>query len=84
MSVISKNIFDGACTNYNYFTEINVGWTLTTGQDKTHTVFSGNQGSIAVKTASAMNNIRPVININPDTLYKSGDGTEKTPYIIEK
>lgn len=79
-----KNIFDGACTNYNYFTEINVGWTLTTGQDKTHTVFSGNQGSIAVKTASAMNNIRPVININPDTLYKSGDGTEKTPYIIGK
>lgn len=79
-----KNIFDGACTNYNYFTEINVGWTLTASQDNTNIVFLGNQGSIAMKTASAMNNIRPVININPDTLYKSGDGTEKTPYIIEK
>lgn len=79
-----KNIFDGECTNYNYFTEINVGWTLTTGIEKTYTVFSGNQGAVAIRNASVTNNVRPVININPDTLYKSGDGTEKTPYIIEK
>lgn len=79
-----KNIYDGECTNYNYFTEINVGWTITTGQEKTYTVFSGNQGAVAIRNASVSNNIRPVININPDVLYKSGDGTEKTPYIIEK
>ena len=63
---------------------INVGWTLTADKDKTYTVFTGNQGTIGMRNASATNTVRPVININPDTLYKSGDGTEKTPYIIEK
>lgn len=79
-----KNIYDGACTNYNYFTGINVGWTLTTGQQKTYTVFSALRGSIDVKNASISNVIRPVVNINSDVLYKTGDGTEKSPYVIGK
>ena len=79
-----KSIFDGSCTNYNYFTEINIGWTLTPSSNNTHTVFIGNQGSVAVKAASATNIIRPVVNINADALYKTGDGTENNPYIIGK
>ena len=77
------NLFDGSCSNYNYFAEINVGWTLTTGL-KTHTVFSANEAEIEVRTASLINTTRPVININSDILYKNGDGTQDNPYIIGK
>lgn len=78
------SVFDGACTNYNYFEDISVGWTMTAGLNKTYTVFTANQASLEVKNASSNNTIRPVININSDTLYKSGNGTEKDPYIIGK
>lgn len=79
-----KKTYDGSCTNYNYFTNISVGWTLTTGINKSYTVFTANQASVEAKNASATNIIRPVININSDILYKNGNGTEKTPYIIGK
>jgi len=79
-----KNIFDGACTNYNYLSTINVGWTINAGSEKTYTVFSNNQGAVSVKNASTSMIIRPVVNINADVLYKEGNGTETKPYIIQK
>ena len=79
-----NHIFDGSCTNYNYFDKINVGWTLTTGSKKTYTVFSANGATIDVKSASSMSVVRPVVNINADVLYNTGDGTKKNPYVIGK
>lgn len=76
--------YDGSCTNYNYFTYINVGWTLTANSDKTDEVFIVDQASLDIKKTSYKNIIRPVININTDVLYKTGDGTENTPYVIGK
>ena len=76
------NLYDIECTNYNYFFNINVGWTLNTSSDKSYVVFSSNGGAISYKNASVDSNIRPVININSNILYKSGDGTQSNPYVI--
>ncbi len=77
-------IYDGSCTNYNYFADINVGWTLTANSNRTDEVFMVDQVSLDIKNASYKNIIRPVVNINSDALYKTGDGTEKNPYVIGK
>ncbi len=79
-----KKVFDGACRNYNYLSTVNIGWTINAGSNKTYTVYNANQASVTVKNASTSSVIRPVININPDTLYKDGDGTETKPYIVQK
>ena len=77
-----NSIFDIECTNYNYFFNINTGWTLNAISDNSYVAFSSNGGSLYTKNASAENSVRPVININGNILYKSGDGTLDHPYDI--
>lgn len=77
-----KYIYDAECTNYNYFFDINTGWTFNASMDKSYVVFNSNGGSLTTRNASLENYVRPVININGNVLYKSGDGTEKHPYVI--
>ena len=79
-----KNIYDNMCTNYNYLEEIELGWTLNATSDYSQEVFVAIGATISPKNASSVNILRPVININSDILYKSGNGTEKDPYIIGK
>lgn len=77
-----KNIYDGECTNYNYFMYIPSTWTISASADKTYKVFAVNSGLISVKDASMPNNIRAVININSNVTIKKGTGTENDPYVI--
>ncbi|MBO5183054.1 MAG: hypothetical protein J6B64_01515 [Bacilli bacterium] len=77
------NMYDNECTNYNYFLNINTGWTMNASSDKTYNVFTSNGGTISYKKASNPSYIRPVININANVLYKDGDGTKDNPYKFE-
>lgn len=76
------NIFDNECTNYNYFLNIESGWTLNASSDKTYNVYNSENGTITYERASSSNYIRPVININANVLYKGGNGTKDKPYKI--
>lgn len=77
-----KTIFNVACTNYNYFFNIDSGWTLNAIEEKSDRVMYSSHGNIYNKKASDYSTVRPVININPNILYTSGDGTKEKPYII--
>ncbi len=76
------NVYDTECTNYNYFFNINTGWTLNASADNTYTAFNSNGGSVSFKRTSNEGYIRPVVNLNSNVLYKSGTGTSDDPYII--
>lgn len=76
------SLYDIECTNYNYFFNINVGWTLNASKDRSYVVFSSNGGSLSNKNASTTDYIRPVININGNVLYSGGTGTQSDPYLI--
>lgn len=78
-----KNIYDQSCTNYNYLYEINTGWTLNASSERSHIVFYSSYGAVYPKTTSTSSSVRPVININGNILYTSGNGTKETPYIIK-
>lgn len=77
-----QNSFDISCTNYNYMNSINTGWTLNTSSNNSYSVFTSDGGAVSIRNASTNNVLRPVININGNVLYESGDGTIETPYII--
>ena len=76
------NLYDNECTNYNYLYSYNIGWTLNASTDRSSIAFSSNNGEIVTKTTSYEGHIKPVVNINGNVLYKSGSGTEKSPYVI--
>jgi hypothetical protein len=75
-------MYDGECTNYNYFAYVPSTWTLNASTDKSYKVFSVNIGSVYVKDAAGDNYLRPVINLNPNVTVSKGTGTEKDPYVI--
>ena len=75
-------MYDGECTNYNYFTYIPSSWTLNASTDKSYKVFSVNIGSVYIKDASGDNYLRPVVNVNSNVTISKGTGTEKDPYVI--
>ena len=79
-----QNSFDISCTNYNYFNIINTGWTLNANEINSYMVYTSDGGAISNRNASTTSIIRPVININGDVLFESGEGTKEKPYIIEK
>ena len=76
------NLYDGECTNYNYFTYVRSTWTLNASTDKTYKVFNMNGGSIYAMDASGDSYIRAVINVNSNVVFDKGTGTEKDPYVI--
>lgn len=76
------NIYDGECTNYNYFMYVPSTWTLNASTDKSFKVYGANSGSISVKDASDPNYVRAVININSNATFKKGTGTSDDPYVI--
>lgn len=77
-----KNIYDGECTNYNYFANFTKTWTLNASSNNTYTAFYVSAGSTMYQRTSSSNAIKPVININSNVLYKSGTGTKENPYTI--
>jgi hypothetical protein len=77
-----KDIYDSECTNYNYFYNINTGWTMNACSDNTYTAFVSGGSSVSYKNASSESYVRPVVNLNSNILYKSGTGTSDDPYVI--
>lgn len=77
-----KDIYDSECTNYNYFFNINTGWTMNACSDNTYSAFVSGGSSISYKNASSESYVRPVVNLNSNILYKSGTGTSDDPYVI--
>ena len=55
---------------------------MNASSEKSYNVFYASGGTVSYKKASSISNVRPVININANVLYKSGDGTEKNPYVL--
>lgn len=79
-----KNIYSGSCLNYNYFTNMiskNV-WTITGVASNTYEVIYATDESLDVKKTSSSAKVLTMFNIDGNNVYVSGDGTEKSPYII--
>lgn len=81
-----SGITSESCTNYNYLSNINLGsyWTLTADKDTTHKVYKISNGKPMLSNANTSSYLKTVININPDLVLSSGDGTEENPYIIKE
>ena len=80
-----NNITDGACSNYNYLTEILVeSWTATALADNTYSVYFVNGGIAMYDEARKALPYNWVIAIKGDELYVSGNGTSEKPYTIGK
>lgn len=77
-----KGINDPECTNYNYMIDNASYWTITPTDQNTYQVFYIN---LLPDTSYVSSEKRFcfVMNLNKNTLYKSGKGTEESPYIIK-
>ena len=74
-----------SCTNYNYLSKLDDEWWLATASNANDfEVFKVDRwGIVQVDTASTYSQVRPVIHLNSKVMYKSGKGTEKSPYKIK-
>lgn len=72
------------CQNYNYLVNDNGSWWTITGSGKStyHAYLVEPTGAVAKDTTDSSAYYRYTITLNKNTLYKSGTGTEKDPYII--
>lgn len=79
-----KNAASKSCKNYNYLVTKHSWWLGTADKDSTSKVYlvRGN-GILKDEYASSYAEIRPVIYLNDDVMYKSGNGTSKKPYKIK-
>lgn len=79
---LCKETISQSCRNYNYLaTTKNKWWFLNGTDDKTDTVFGASpSGVISVNKASSKRDIRPVLTIPSNLVYKSGDGSSNNPY----
>lgn len=75
------------CNNYNYLFSLDRGRdivlsTLTGSKDDTYGVFIIYYGELTVKNANGGKKLYPVVYLDKNILYKSGDGSYKNPYIV--
>ena len=72
------------CSNYNYLTITKNKWWLINGTNENSSkVYNVNQnGDLGLDYANSKKNIRYVITLPDDVLYKDGNGTENNPYTI--
>ncbi len=78
-TILSRN-----CSNYNYLAKASNKWWLLNGDtENSSKVYGVHQaGYTVLEYANVKKDLRLVISIPTDSLYKSGNGTEKTPYEI--
>jgi len=76
-STLSRN-----CSNYNYLTKAKNKWWLINGNDKdTYSVYGvDTQGRINSDYAVSKKDLRPVITIPSNSVFRSGNGTSSSPY----
>lgn len=81
---LCKTSMSKECQNYNYLvTENNRWWTMTGSLETTYHAFSVNPyGEIDTDYTSYTSDLRYVITLNGDVLFKSGNGTYDSPYEI--
>lgn len=75
------------CNNYNYLFSLDPGrditlLTLTGNSDNTYEVYMIYYGSLQTKKASVSKRLFPVIYLDKNIIYKSGDGSAKNPYYV--
>lgn len=79
------SVESASCSNYNYFnSNLDSFWTLTADKDTSYKVYRISSGDVALTNASGSTNIKIVVNVNGDLPIVSGDGSESSPYIINK
>lgn len=77
------NFNSKSCRNYNYFYQMNLNtWTLNSVSDNTYQVYYIKNAYLNYQDANTYNEYNIVIYIDSKEIVKSGDGTEKSPYII--
>lgn len=75
------------CNNYNYLFSLDPGrditlLTLTGNSDNTYEVYMIYYGQLQTKKASTSKRLFPVIYLDKNIIYKSGDGSAKNPYYV--
>ena len=72
-----------SCKNYNYLVVQSNWWLITGNSDNDSTVFMVDRnGLVSINNASSYGTVRPVIYLNSNVKYKSGNGSEEKPYIV--
>lgn len=78
-----KKVTDPSCNNYNYLTSLYSSyWSITTGSERTDKVYKLNPDPFVTSAASSAS-IRAVIEIDGNSVYVSGDGSEEDPYVFK-
>ncbi len=72
------------CSNYNYLSNTRYRYWLLNGTDEDtyHVYYADTTGKINLDYASAKKSLRPVLSIPTDVNYKTGNGTNESPYEI--
>lgn len=78
-----KSVTTKSCRNYNYLATKKSWWLATADSEDSHTVYYvSRNGYIKKENASNYALVRPVIYLNSNVLYDSGNGTLEKPYKI--
>ena len=78
-----NKLTDNSCENYNYLSTLQgIYWSITANSAKSDKVYKFNSTPFSSSTISD-GGIRAVIELDPNTVYVSGDGTSDNPYIIK-
>jgi hypothetical protein len=73
-----------SCRNYNYLNKLHLNtWTYTAVLNNTYEVYYLSNGVINVEEASKCLPLNIVIYIDGNENYKSGDGSQTNPFVIE-
>lgn len=78
-----KRVTDRSCNNYNYLTSMYRSyWSITTLSERSDRVYRLNPDPYATSAVSTAG-VRGVVEIDANSVYVSGDGTEKNPYVFK-
>ncbi len=76
-------ITDRSCSNYNYLTSLYSSyWSITPGSERTDKVYKLNPDPFTT-SASSSASVRAVVEIDGNSVYVSGDGSQENPYIFK-
>ncbi|MDD3392356.1 MAG: hypothetical protein PHE54_02345 [Bacilli bacterium] len=78
-----QTITDESCQNYNYLNDYErVFWTITPVKDTTYRIYKITTSGGEYANASSYAVPRITLYINGNVIYKSGNGTSDSPYVI--
>ncbi len=79
-----KEVGAGSCSNYNYLKDvISTSWTSTGVSDNSYEVFYISSGYVSYLNSNKNNNYSWIVYLSGEELYRSGNGAEEEPYVIE-